>query len=189
LLAAGNFQDQYYGSDAIYNQAAPNVHANGAPGLSDYANRYFSTHQMNNGVTLHLDYSINPRNKIQLTNVLLYTYISQARTIIDTAILGGNGGRTVPGTGPVTTDYTSVTSRQFLENIKLDGKHILSKHFLVDWTGVFSYAAKRVPDMADLGLNSKIDTVHTTSDIHGPYNFVVTPNYFDDISRVLAAQS
>src|SRR5581483_4504932 len=26
LLVAENFQDQYYGSDAIYNQAAPNVH-------------------------------------------------------------------------------------------------------------------------------------------------------------------
>ncbi|HVU94227.1 MAG TPA: TonB-dependent receptor [Puia sp.] len=184
VLVAGNFQDQYYGSDAIYNQAAPNVHANGAPGLSDYANRYFSTHQMNNGVTLHLDYNLNPRNKITLTNILLYTYIAQARTIIDTAILGGNGGRTVPGTGPVTTDYTSVTSGQWLENIKLEGKHILNRHLLADWTGVFSYAAKRSPDMADLSLNSKIDTVHTTGDIHGPYNFVVTPNYFDDITRI-----
>jgi TonB-dependent receptor len=184
VLVAGNFQDQYYGSDAIYNQAAPNVHANGAPGLSDYANRYFSTHQQNNGLTLHLDYNIDPRNKIMLTDILLYTYISQARMIIDTAILGGNGGRTVPGTGPVSTDHTSVTSRQLLENIKLEGKHILSKHLLADWTGVFSYAAKRSPDMADLSLNSKIDTVHTTGDIHGPYNFVVTPNYFDDITRI-----
>ena len=184
LLVAGNFQDQYYGSDAVYNQAAPNVHANGAPGLSDYANRYFSTQQMNSGVTLHLDYDINTRNKITLTNILLYTYIAQARTIIDTAILGGNGGRTVPGTGPVSTDYTSVTSGQWLENVKLDGKHILSNHFLLDWTGVYSYAAKRTPDMADLSLNSKIDTVHTTSDIHGPYNFIITPNYFDDITRI-----
>ncbi|HEY4111417.1 TonB-dependent receptor [Puia sp.] len=184
LLVAGNFQDQYYGSDAIYNQAAPNVHANGAPGLSDYANRFFSTRQMNNGVTAHLDYTINPRNKITLTDVFLYTYIAQARTIIDTAILGGNGGRTVPGTGPVSTDYTSITSRQWLENIKLEGKHILSKHFLADWTGVFSYAAKRTPDMADLSLNSKIDTTHTTSDIHGPYTFITTPNYFDDITRI-----
>ena len=38
--------------------------------------------------------------------------------------------------------------------------------------------------MADLSLNKKIDTVHTTSDIKGPYNFVITPNYFDAITRI-----
>ncbi len=184
LLLAETYQNQYYGSNSIFNQAAPNVHANGAPGLSDYANRYFSTQQMNNGFTVHLDYDLNPRNKITLTNIVLNSYLAQARTIIDTAILGGNGGRTVPGTGPVSTDYTSITSYQFLENLKLEGKHILSSHFLVDWIGVYSYATKRSPDMADLALNSKIDTVHTTNDIHGPYIFTTTPNYFDQISRV-----
>ena len=184
VVVAESFQNQYYGSNSIFNQAAPNIHENGAPTVSDYANRYFSTQQLNNGLTVHLDYNINPRNKITLTNITLYNYFAQARLIIDTSILGGNGGRTVPGTGPVSTDYTSLTSRQFLENVKLDGKHILSKHFLFDWTGVFSYAAKRTPDQADLSLNKKIDTVHTNSDIQGPYTFVTTPNYFDDITRI-----
>ncbi len=184
FMVAESFQNQYYGSNSIFNQAAPDIHANGAPTISDYANRTFSTQQLNNGLTIHLDYSFNDRNKITLTNILLYTGIAQARLIIDTAILGGNGGRTVPGTGPVTTDYTSLTSKQILENVKLDGKHILSKHFLFDWIGIFSYAAKRVPDFADLSLNKKIDTVHTNSDVHGPYQFVVTPNYFDAITRV-----
>jgi outer membrane receptor protein involved in Fe transport len=184
LMAAGSFQNQYYGSNSVFNQVAPDIHANGAPTISDYANRTFSTQQLNAGLTVHLDYAFNDRNKITLTNILLYTDIAQARLIIDTSILGGNGGRTVPGTGPVSTDYTSVTSMQLLENIKLDGKHILSKHFLFDWVGVYSYAAKRVPDYADLSLNKKIDTVHTNNDIHGPYSFVVTPDYFDAITRI-----
>jgi TonB-dependent receptor len=184
FLVAESFQNQYYGSNSVFNQAAPNVHANGAPTISDYANRTFSTQQLNNGLTVHLDYEFNDRNKITLTNILLYTNLAQARLIIDTSILGGNGGRTVPGTGPVSTDYTSLTSQQILENVKLDGKHILSNHFLFDWVGVYSYAAKRVPDMADLSLNKKIDTVHTTSDIHSPYTFVTTPNYFDAITRI-----
>jgi outer membrane receptor protein involved in Fe transport len=114
----------------------------------------------------------------------LYSNLAQARLIIDTSILGGNGGRTVPGTGPVSTDYTSLTSQEFLQNVKLDGKHILSKHFLFDWIAAYSYAQKRTPDQADLSLNKKIDTVHTTSDAHGPYTFVTTPNYFDAITRV-----
>jgi TonB-dependent receptor len=184
FMAAGSFQNQYYGSNSIFNQAAPDVHSNGAPTISDYANRTFSTQQLNTGLTVHLDYEFNERNKITLTNILLYTYIAQARLIIDTSILGGNGGRTVPGTGPVSTDYTSLTSQQVLENIKLDGKHIISRHFLFDWLGAYSYAAKRVPDFADLSLNKKIDTVHTNGDIHGPYTFVTTPNYFDAISRI-----
>jgi TonB-dependent receptor len=184
LMVAGSFQNQYYGSNSVFNQAAPNVHAGGEPTVSDFANRSFSTQQLNSGLTLHLDYELNPRNKFTLTSITLYSDLAQSRLIIDTSILGGNGGRTVPGTGPVSTDYTSLTSRQLLQNVKLDGKHILSDHFLVDWTGVFSYAAKRSPDMADLSLNKKIDTVHTTNDIHGPYQFVVTPNYFDAISRI-----
>ncbi|HEX4851080.1 MAG TPA: TonB-dependent receptor [Puia sp.] len=184
LMIADNFQNQYYGSNSIFNQVAPDVHAGGAAIVSDYANRYFSTQELNNGLTLHLDYQFNDKNKILLTNMALYTYIAQARDIIDTSILGGNGGRTVPGTGPVSTDYTSVTSKQILENLKLEGRHILSKHILFDWTGVFSYAAKRSPDMADLAINSKIDTMHTTHDINGPYVFVKTPNYFDEISRI-----
>ncbi len=184
FMVAESFQNQYYGSNSVFKQAAPDIHANGAPTVSDYANRTFSTQQLNNGLTIHLDYAFNDRNKITLTNILLYTGIAQARLVIDTAILGGNGGRTVPGTGPVSTDYTSLTSQQILENVKLDGKHILSKHFLFDWVGIFSYAAKRVPDLADLSLNKKIDTVHTDGDIHGPYQYVTTPNYFDAITRI-----
>ncbi|MFI5153068.1 MAG: TonB-dependent receptor domain-containing protein [Chitinophagales bacterium] len=183
LMLVESFQNQYYGSNSIYNQAAPDVHT-GQPAISDYAIRSFSTQELNNGLTLHLDYLLNDRNKFTLTSTFLYSYLAQSREIIDTSIFGGNGGRTVPGTGPVSTDYTSVTSKQVLENVKLDGRHILSSHFLFDWAGVFSYAAKRSPDMADLALNKKIDTVHTTNDIHGPYTFVSTPNYFDEISRI-----
>ncbi len=110
---------------------------------------------------------------------------SRGKSLIPPDIFGGNGGRTVPGTGPVSTDYTSVTSKQLLENLKLEGKtYPVQSFLLLDWTGVFSYAAKRTPDMADLALNKKIDTVHTTHDINGPYEFVSTPNYFDDITRI-----
>lgn len=182
LQAAANFQDQYYGSNSVFNQAAPDVHT-GQPALSDYANRSFSTRQMNSGLTVHLDYRWKEKHTLTLTNILLYSYLAQSRLIVDTSIFGGNGGRTVPGTGPVSTDYTSVTSRQYLENLKLAGKHLLSRHFEADWAGVFSYAKKATPDQADLSLNKKIDTVHTTSDIKGPYVFTETPDFFDAINR------
>jgi len=183
FIIADNFQNQYYGTNSIYNQAVPDIYQN-KPTISDIAVRSISTQQLTNGVTAHVDYSINDRNKIILTNVFLYSYLAQAREIIDTAIKGGNGGRTVPGTGPVSNDYLSITDHQFLENLKIEGKHILSRHFLFDWAGVLSSASKRSPDRADLNINTKIDTVHTTGDVNGPYTFSQTPYYFDQISRI-----
>ena len=181
ILVADNFQNQYYGSNSVFITAAPNSKG---PVVSDYANREFSTQQLNNGLVLHADYEFNERNKIVVTDVFLYSYLAQARTIVDTAIIGGNGGRTVPGTGPVSTDYTSLTNQQIIQNVKLEGHHILSPHFLLDWAGVYSQASKKTPDWADISVNKKIDTVHTNSDISGPYTFVTTPDYFDAISRI-----
>jgi len=183
FLIADNFQNQYYGTNSQYNQAVPDIYQN-MPTISDVAIRRISTQQLNNGLTFHFDYSLNDRNKITLDNVFLYTYLAQSREIIDTALKGGNGGRTVPGTGPVSNDYLSITDHQFIENLKIGGKHILSSHFLFDWAGVFSTAYKRSPDRADLNINTKIDTVHTTNDINGPYEFSQTPYYFDQISRI-----
>ncbi|HVX28128.1 MAG TPA: TonB-dependent receptor [Parafilimonas sp.] len=183
VLVADNFQNQYFGTNSLLNQAVPDVHL-AIPAISDVSDRTFSTQQLNDGLSLHADYNINKRNKIILNNLLLYSALQQSRLSIDTAILGGNGGRTVPGTGPVTTDYTSITSHELLENLKLEGRHILSKHLAVDWAGVYSLAYKRSPDRADLGLNKKIDTVHTTADKNGPYTFSVTPDYFDNITRI-----
>ena len=182
ILFSETFQNQYYGSSSVFNQAAVNIHT-AAPTYSDYAAREFSTQQLNTGAVMHLDYRISDKNVLTFTNVVLYSFLAQARTMVDTAILGGNGGRTVPGTGPVSTDYYSVTSRQLVENAKLEGRHLLSQHFLLDWSGVFSDAFKRSPDFAGIAVNKKIDTLHTTPDGHGPYSFVSTPDYFDNISR------
>ena len=55
---------------------------------------------------------------------------------------------------------------------------------MIDWAGVFSLATKRAPDRADLVINTKIDTVHSTNNINGPYTFRQTPYYFDDIPRL-----
>jgi TonB-dependent receptor len=183
VMLSGSFQNQYYGTNSVLNTVVPDTYLQ-IPAISDISNRTFSTQQMNGGLTLHADYNFNSKNKITINDVFLYSYLAQARISIDTAIKGGNGGRTVPGTGPVTTDYTSITNRQYLNNLKIDGSHILSDHFLFDWAGVYSIAFKRAPDRADLNVNKKIDTVHTNSNSNDPYTFIVTPDYFDDITRI-----
>jgi len=172
IMIADNFQNQYYGSNSEFNPVAPNVNNDYKPGITDVSKLTYSNQQLNNGLVLHSDYKIDDHNQLLLSNVLLYSYLAQARLSVDTGIVGGNGGRNGPGTGTVTNDDRSLTQKELLENLKLEGKHILSKHFLFDWAGVFSVATKKVPDEADISYNHLINP-----------DFTSTPNYFDGINH------
>ncbi|MDB5018380.1 MAG: hypothetical protein JWQ84_3212 [Mucilaginibacter sp.] len=175
FIIADSYQNQYYGTNSQFNIAQPDSRPgqNFQPVISDIANRTYSTQQLNNGLSAHLDYKFDDKNKIGLSNVFLYTYIAQARLSIDTSIIGGNGGRVGPGTGTVFNDNRSYIQRQYVENLKLDGKHILSNHFQFDWAGLYSDAIANSPDRADLSTNHLINP-----------DFTSTPNYFDAISRI-----
>ncbi|NLR82946.1 TonB-dependent receptor [Chitinophaga eiseniae] len=173
ILIADNFQQQYYGTNSEFNIVAPDNQNHFKPGITDVANRTYSTLQLNNGLTAHVDYNINDRNKLSLNNVFLYSKLVQSRLSIDTSITGGNGGRVGPGTGSIFNDNRSLTNNQYLENLKLEGKHILTKHLLFDWAGVYSSAVKRSPDRADISIDHKVNA-----------DFTSTPYYFDGISRI-----
>ena len=173
FLISDNFQNQYYGSNSQFNIVAPDNANHFKPGITDVANRTSSTQQLNNGLTAHLDFNINDYNKIIINNVFLYSYLAQARLSIDTSITGGNGGRIGPGTGSVFNVNRSFTNRQYLENLKVEGRHILSKHFLFDWAGVLSTATKKSPDRAEISIDHKINA-----------DFTSTPDYFDNVSRI-----
>ncbi len=177
ILIADNFQNQCYGANSSFNIVSPDPQNNFVPHITDVANRTSSTQQLNNGLALHADYNFNDKNKIIINNVFLYSYLAQARLSIDTAIIGGNGGRTVAGTGPIGGNYRSLTNNEYLENLKIEGKHILSKNLLFDWTGVYSSATKKSPDRAEISTNKKIS-------VDSIGKFVSTPYYFDGISRI-----
>ncbi|MBB6125907.1 TonB-dependent receptor [Mucilaginibacter lappiensis] len=175
FIIADSYQNQYYGTNSQFNIAQLDTRPgkNFQPVISDVANRTYSTQQLNNGLSAHLDYQVDDKNKISLDNVFLYTHIAQTRLSIDTSILGGNGGRLGPGTGTVFNDNRSNIQNQYVENLKLNGKHVLSKHFLFDWTGVYSNATQNAPDRADISINHLINPDLTS-----------TPDYFDNISRI-----
>ncbi len=177
FLIADNFQNQYYGSNSQFNIVSPDPANDFKPHVTDVANRTSSTQQLNNGVTLHADYNINDKNKIIVNNVFLYSYLAQTRLSIDTAIVGGNGGRTVAGTGPVGGNQRSLTNHEYLENLKVEGRHILTPHLLFDWAGVFSSATKKSPDRAEISTNKKIS-------VDSAGKFTSTPTYFDGITRI-----
>jgi outer membrane receptor protein involved in Fe transport len=173
LIVSDSYQNQYYGTNSEFNIAIFDPKNNNRPVISDVANRTYSTQQLNNGLSAHLDYKIDDRNKISLDNVFLYTYIAQARLSIDTSIIGGNGGRVGPGTGTVYNDNRSYIQNQYVENLKFSGKHIIGRHLQFDWAGIYSNATANSPDRADLTLNHLINP-----------DFTSTPNYFDAISRI-----
>ena len=173
FIVSDSYQNQYYGTNSQFNIANLDPKNNNQPIITDVANRTYSTQQLNNGLSAHLDYKFDDKNKISLDNLFLYTYIAQTRLSVDTSIIGGNGGRVGPGTGTVFNDNRSYIQNQYVENLKLSGKHIIAKHFQFDWAGVYSNATANSPDRADLSLNHLINP-----------DFSSTPNYFDGISRI-----
>lgn len=175
FIIADSYQNQFYGTNSEFNVAEPDVRTgkNFQPVLSDVANRTYSTQQLNNGLSGHLDYKFDDNNKITLDNVFLYTRLAQSRLSIDTSILGGNGGRIGPGTGTVYNDNRSYIQNQYAENLKLSGKHVIAKHFLFDWSGIYSNATQDSPDRADISINHLINP-----------DFTSTPDYFDNITRI-----
>jgi len=173
FIVSDSYQNQYYGTNSEFNIAAPDPQNNNKPVINDVANRTYSTQQLNNGLSAHVDYRFDDKNKISLDNVFLYTYIAQARLSIDTSIRGGNGGRVGPGTGTVFNDNRSDIQNQYVENLKLSGKHIVASHFTFDWAGIYSNATANLPDRADLSINHLINP-----------DFTSTPNYFNNVSRI-----
>ncbi|HEY8928422.1 MAG TPA: TonB-dependent receptor [Mucilaginibacter sp.] len=184
ILIADNFQNQYYGNNSQLNQTVANPQNNYLPVETDISNRFFSNQQLNNGLVVHADYTINQKNKISVDNVVLYTYFAQSYLSIDTTLVGGDAGRTlyhgkpVPGTGSIHEANTSSTNHQLLENFKLEGKHIITDHLLLDWTGVFSDASKKAPDRADYTTNKRISYDSVAN------KFISTPYYYDGGNRV-----
>ncbi len=175
LIISDSYQNQFYGSDSQFNIAQLDTRPGKGfkPVISDIANRTYSTQQLNNGLSGHLDYKFDDKNKVALDNVFLYTQINQTRLSIDTSIIGGNGGRLGPGTGTVFNDNRSSIDNQYAENLKLSGQHILSRHFQADWAGVYSNAKQNAPDRAVISTNHLINP-----------DFTSTPDFLYNISRI-----
>jgi TonB-dependent receptor len=181
FIIGDTYQNNYFGSDVEgENGNADPKDPDHRPRANDIYNRSISSREILNNLIAHLDYKINDRNKIVLDNVLLYSRLEEASITADTSITGGNGGRTIPGTGPVSGIDQSSTTNQLIENLKLSGNHILGNHFKFDWYGAFSDAFARTPDQADINTNILITYDPATG------TFTKTPEYFDEIDRVWA---
>jgi len=180
FIIGNSYQNNYFGSNTEGNDgnADPND-PDKRPRINDIYNRAVSSRQILNNVIAHLDYKINDKNKIMLDNIFLYSRVEEALFNADTSITGGNGGRTISGTGPVSITRQSTVTNQYIENLKLSGNHALGEHFLFDWYGAFSDAFVRTPDQAAINSNILISYDPATG-------FTKTPEFFDNIDRIWA---
>ena len=170
VVLADNVQNQYYGNNSTRYLVAPGGLSGDSlttPDVSVY-NQY--TQQLNNGLAAHVDYVFNEKNRINLDNFYIYSYLAQSRLAMDTTLIGT--GRVGPGTGQVFNNDQSFTQHEYIENLKLSGQHNLTSNFELDWAGVYSIAGRKVPDLATL----------TTDFLINP-DFTRTATYFDGITR------
>ncbi len=170
VVLADNWQNQYYGNISSRYTVSPGNATSDSLQATAVSNYKGYSQQMNNGLVAHIDYVFNERNKVNIDNFYIYSYLAQSRISVDTTLVGT--GRTLPGTGQVFPNYQSFTQYQHVENLKISGQHLLTRHLSLDWAGVMSDAGRRVPDLAN------IMTVFLINN-----DFSRTPTYFDGISR------
>ncbi|MBS1603158.1 MAG: outer membrane beta-barrel protein [Bacteroidetes bacterium] len=170
VVLADNVQNQYYGNISRRFTVTPVDFASDSLRYLDGTDFKGYTQQLNNGTVAHLDYVFNERNKVNIDNFFVYSYLASARHSEDTTLVGT--GRVGPGTGEIFPTDESYTQRQYVENLKVSGKHVLLPALTLDWAGVYSKAQRRVPDLAD---------IHTVYLIK--YDLSRTGTDFDDITH------
>jgi TonB-dependent receptor len=174
VVVADNLQNQYFGNISFQAGVSPLADTTGRLHPTDADKFKTYTNQLNNGLVGHLDYVINEKNKINLDNFYLYSYLAQTRLDVDNIIVGT--GYAGPGTGQFFSSWQSRTQYLYVENVKLSGQHVLSPSFRFDWAGVYSEAGNRQPDVAT------INTVYLI-DVSPSGQLSQTANFFDGISR------
>lgn len=148
VVLADNVQNQYYGNISRRFTVSPIDFTSDSLRYLDGTDFKGYTQQLNNGLVAHVDYVFDEHNKVNVDNFFIYNYLASTRHSSDTTLIGTD--RNGPGTGEVFPTDESYVQRQYIENLKVSGKHVLLPVLSLDWAGVYSKAWRRVPDLADL---------------------------------------
>jgi hypothetical protein len=170
IVLADNMQNQYYGNISSRFTVSPTSYNSDTLGYLDDTNFKGYTQQLNNGMVAHIDYVFNEKNKVNIDNFYIYSLLAQARLSEDTTLLGT--GRVGPGTGQIFDVNQTYTQHQHIENLKVSGQHSLSPNLNLDWAAVMSEAGRRVPDLAAVETDYRIQADYSR-----------TGTFFDGITR------
>ncbi|NML40248.1 TonB-dependent receptor [Chitinophaga sp. G-6-1-13] len=155
VIVAGSYQNFFRGSNT--QTIIPSANTNIVPVptallITDVLDRRYST--QTNRIALHnkIDYVFNDRNRISLYNFYVHQNEYQTRYTNDTTF--GTNSSAVQKS--VDVEFRSRWQVQDIYNATLHGEHQLSRNVKFDWSGVYSIAKSKVPDMSTYDFNSNV---------------------------------
>jgi len=155
VIVSAAYQNFYKGSNSDFfvlsSQGYPTL-TGSFPNFTDAVSRQFSTQTNRIAINNKIDYVFNDRNKISLFNFYVHQNDYQTRISQDSTY-GTNSSGTAKD---VDMQFRSKWQIQDLYNGTLQGEHWLSNKLKFDWSGVYSIAENRIPDMSSYDYNNEV---------------------------------
>jgi TonB-dependent receptor len=154
VIVSAAYQNFYKGSNSDFfvlsSQGTPTP-TGSLPQFTDADSRQFSTQTNRIAINNKIDYVFNSRNKISLFNFYVHQNDYQARITQDSTYGTNSSG----SAKSVDIKFRSKWQIQDLYNATLQGEHKLSNKLKFDWSGVYSIAKNRIPDMSGYDYNDE----------------------------------
>jgi outer membrane receptor protein involved in Fe transport len=156
IILSGSMQNMYRGSNSmlLLPNAQPQVVTNpdgselyNQSVISDLYQRKYSTQTTRFGLHNKIDYVFNDRNKISLYNMYVHMNEFQTRETYDSVYLNHLSDNLM----------RSRLQKQSIYNSTLQGDHVLSNVFRINWIGSYAIAKSAVPDLAEYDYQSNRD--------------------------------
>ena len=152
ILVAGSYQNNYRNVNSLFFDAQTDINTGDAT-LTSISRRNISIQQERSGVHTRLDYALNSSNHINAYVGYMNLVKNELRFLSDTNL---NQGRFGEGTGRINNKIRSRHDVQQIVNATLNGEHVITKNFTVDWTGTWSKATFNRPDEGNLNTNTGV---------------------------------
>ena len=161
VLLAANVQNTYRGTERDLNKE---VMANGeeAEYISAIKKRLYSIHDLNLGLHAKLDLNLT-NHKIEWYNMFVSRREDNTRYSHD--ITTDYGFDLEKGDWTRSDEMRTMTQTQTIFASNLKGTHHLTKHFTVDWSGLFADAREKDPDRVYTTIKNNV-TNNTVSKIY-----------------------
>lgn len=152
LLVAANLQNTYRGTERDLNKE---VMANGdeTEYISSIKKRLYSIHDLNLGLHGKVDLNLG-NHKIEWYNMLVRR--SEDNTRYSKGITTDYGFDLNAGNWTRSDELRTMTQTQTIFASTLKGTHHLTRHFTVDWAGLFADAREKDPDRVYTTLSNTV---------------------------------
>lgn len=188
IIVAGNYQNEYKGSDRIWFKPNNQPEPGNVPSFEDYYSRQYNKQSTRYGLHSKIDYAFNAKNKISFYNLYLKMIDVEYRATIDTSLSIGRDG---VGTGNTYLKYRSKLQNQSIYNSTLQGEHTVTHNFNINWSAVYSLATNDLPDWSEyqtvqeVGFDINHNQTATPQVLNIPFYRIWTRNSDSDYSGYL----